>query len=316
MNKEIEQWLEQGEPWLQYALAKHQSKPYPNINEAIQQKNIQEIITRIHHISLETQTLRVGDVSYKKTGGIYWDLFFLADIGFTIQQLQLEQTAEIILSMRDENGFYLTQAEDIKPHCFCIPTILLTSLVKMGCANDERIKKYIELIIANIRLDGGWHCAKSRSIGQRLEDTDSCPMSNMNVLMLLSQFEQYPNSSMFNGAIDLLLHHWQVKDEPWRPYGFGIGTDFLKLKYPAVKYGILRVVDTLSYYPYAVQSETFQEMLHYIKEKAIDGKYTPESIAKAYQDFDFGQKKEPSRWLTFLINRIEDRAKAVNKNEL
>jgi hypothetical protein len=28
---------------------------------------------------------------------------------------------------------------------------------------------------------------------------------------------------------------------------------------------------------------------------------------KFYDGFDFGQKAEPSRWITFLVNRIENR---------
>jgi len=35
-----------------------------------------------------------------------------------------------------------------------------------------------------------------------------------------------------------------------------------------------------------------------------EGKYTPESEWKAWRGWDFGQKKEPSRWLTFLILRM------------
>lgn len=54
-------------------------------------------------------------------------------------------------------------------------------------------------------------------------------------------------------------------------------------------------------------------MLQTVKQKAVDGKYTPESVAKAYHTFDFGQKKEPSRWLTYLINRIEKRTNYYSK---
>ena len=38
-----------------------------------------------------------------------------------------------------------------------------------------------------------------------------------------------------------------------------------------------------------------------------DGRYTPESIWMAWKGWDFGQKKEPSPWLTFLVWRMLSR---------
>jgi len=132
-------------------------------------------------------------------------------------------------------------------------------------------------------------------------------MDNLNILMLIGQFEKYRNDARFNGAIDLLLTHWDRRNEKWRPYGFGIGTDFTKLKYPVVTYGILRVLNVLSLFPYAICSKSFKSMMDYVLKKSINGMYYAESIVKFYSDFDFGQNKEPSRWITFLINRIEKR---------
>ena len=82
----------------------------------------------------------------------------------------------------------------------------------------------------------------------------------------------------------------------------------MSLQYPAVKYGILRVLDVLSMFPYAVNSAAFQSMLDFIRGKAVDGRYYAEATDDAYTGFDFAQKEEPSRWLTFIINRIEKQA--------
>ena len=34
------------------------------------------------------------------------------------------------------------------------------------------------------------------------------------------------------------------------------------------------------------------------------GRFTPESIYTKLKGWEFAQKKEPSRWVTFLVNRI------------
>jgi hypothetical protein len=133
-------------------------------------------------------------------------------------------------------------------------------------------------------------------------------MEDMNILMLLGQYKDYRDSPRLNGAIDHLLSHWE---EGSNRCGFGVGKRFRSLQYPAVKYGILRVLDALSLFPYAMESNTFTKMLDFVRAKAVGGKYTAEAVDPAYGEFDFGQQKEPSRWLTFLINRIEKRTEAV-----
>jgi len=138
-------------------------------------------------------------------------------------------------------------------------------------------------------------------------------MDDLNVLMLLGQYEKYRKDPKMNGAIDFLLEHWERKDEKWRVEGFSIGRRFKSLQYPAVKYGILRVLDVLSLFPYAIKSKGFLDMLDFVCQKSSNGKYFAESSFSSYADFDFGQNKEPSRWITFLVNRIEKRASEYRK---
>ena len=178
--------------------------------------------------------------------------------------------------------------------------ILVSSVARMGYRDDPRLKKYIQSILASQVPGGGWDCYDG-GMGY----LDACPMDNLNILMLLGQYEQYINNSGLNGAIDLLLEHWESREHL---YGFGIGRRFMSLQYPAVKYGILRVLDVLSLFPYAVNSQSFQSMLAFVHRKASGGKYYAESTDAAYSGFDFSQKEQPSRWLTFLISRIEKQA--------
>ena len=86
-----------------------------------------------------------------------------------------------------------------------------------------------------------------------------------------------------------------------------VGNRFRSLQYPAVKYGILRVLDVLSLFPYAVNSRSFQDMLDLVHDKAVSGRYNVEMADAVYVEFDFGKLGEPSRWLTFLVNRIDKR---------
>jgi hypothetical protein len=136
-------------------------------------------------------------------------------------------------------------------------------------------------------------------------------MDNQNILMLLGQYESQRTNPRLKGAIDSLLRHWE---ERGHLYGFGVGKRFQALQYPAVKYGILRVLDVLSLFPCAVKSSSFHSMIELIHSKAHEGKYIPENADPAFSDFDFGQTEEPSRWLTFLVARIEKRVSGHAEN--
>ena len=139
----------------------------------------------------------------------------------------------------------------MKPGFHCVSSLLLSCMAKMSGRAKESFVPYSRKVMEAMRLDGGWHCAKSRARDQKLEATDSCPMDNLNVLRFMGCYEESLTDPRFNGAADFLLMHWRRRAEPLRPYGFGIGTQFQKLKYPEVKYGILQVLDTLSLYPCA-----------------------------------------------------------------
>jgi hypothetical protein len=133
-------------------------------------------------------------------------------------------------------------------------------------------------------------------------------MANLNVLMLLGQYESYRHSPALRGALDLLLSHWRERPNL---HGFGVGRRFMSLQYPAVKYGILRVLDVLSLFPHAITSPDFASMLDYVHNKAVDGRYSPDSFDSTYAGFDFAQYGQPSRWLTFLISRIDKRVREI-----
>lgn len=307
MNREVINWLIEGPNWLKYAVEKQilYNNPNPSLAiQAIQDPQIQTLLKVLKSSDKGFDTVPAGKASY--TREVFWYLFFLADIGFTARDLDLEDEFKKIMSLEDDQHRFVLSKE-MKPDYFCISSILLSAMVRMSPKIKKQLIPHMHAIVDSQRLDGGWHCARSRAVGQKLQDTVSCPMDNLNVLLLMSQYEEFKNDGRLNGAIDLLLKHWEKKDEKWRPYGFGVGTDFTRLKYPAVKYGILRVLDLLSLFPYAARNSNFNGMLNCVREKSNRGKYYAESVMNSFAEFDFGQKKEPSRWITFLVERIERR---------
>ncbi len=302
MDKEVLDWLLEGPAWLRYAVELQLLDNKPDASPVLQDTDIQKIISRLQGVEAGIPAIRTGRVHYTEAGKAYWDLFFLADIGLTISDCNLENEAEEIFRFQAADGS-VTMPPNVKDNYFCMSAILVSSLAKMGYGDDPRMARYIRAALSTQMPGGGWDC-----YGDSIGVLESCPMDNLNILMLLGQYEQHLNNSGLYGAIDCLLEHWENGEHL---YGFGVGKRFRSLLYPAVKYGILRVLDVLSLFPYARESRAFRSMLDFVRAKAVDGKYSTEDAEPAYHDFDFGRKFEPSRWITFLINRVEKRGEEL-----
>ena len=298
MDKKVLDWLLEGPAWLRYAVELQLLDNKPDVTPVLQDTGIRKIISRLKGSDAGIPAIRTGRVHYTEAGKAYWDLFFLADIGLSLRDIGLEIEAETVFRFQAADGTF-TIPPNVKDNYFCMSAILISSLAKMGYRDDPRTAKYIRAALSSQMPGGGWDC-----YGETMGVLESCPMDNLNILMLLGQYRQHINNPALYGAIDLLLEHWE---EGSHLYGFGVGKRFRNLQYPAVKYGILRVLDVLSLFPHAIESKSFQSMLDFVRAKASGGKYPVEAADATYSDFEFSQILEPSRWLTFLVNRIEKR---------
>jgi hypothetical protein len=302
LDKKILDWLLEGPAWIRYAVELQLLDKEPDVRPVLQDAAITRIISRLKGNDAGLPAIKSGRVHYTDAGKAYWDLFFLADIGLTIKDISLEQEAEQVFRFQSADGSF-TMPPNVKDNYICMSAILISSLAKMGYRDDPRVAKYIRNSLSTQMPGGGWDC-----YGESFNPDSSCPMDDLNILMLLGQYEAHIDNPGLYGAIDHLLEHWETGDNR---YGFGVGKRFRSLQYPAVKYGILRVLDVLSLFPHAIESDIFQGMLDFVRAKASDGKYTAENSEPAYSELDFGRKFETSRWITFLVNRIEKRSEKV-----
>ena len=198
--------------------------------------------------------------------------------------------------------------EDIWTWLICDAPVTLYALAAMGWSADPRVRGGVEALAGFVR-DNGWPCVGAPSIGKFHGPgarSDPCPIANLLMLRLLSEFDGFEAQKA--AGIETLLGLWEHSRER-APYMFRMGTDFRKLKAPTFWYGLLSVADVLSRYPAAIADPRFEEMAALIRSKAdANGRFAPESVYQAWKDWDFGQKKTPSGWVTFLATRVLVRA--------
>jgi hypothetical protein len=303
MDKKVVDWLMEGPVWLRYAVERQLKGSDPDIRLVLQDSQISEIIERLKSHKRGVPAIPGGYMSSDDYENPYWDLFFLADLGLTIEDLGLTPEIKGFLETQSREGTYMTES-GMEPGYHCKSAIMISTLARMGLKEDPHVKKYIQLLLSLQRLDGGWYCNPNHDIGGPFQFDDSCPQENLNMLLLLGQYAQYRVDERFNGAINLLLEHWGMRNTGAQIVYFGVGKRYQALCYPATRYGILRVLDALSYFPYALKKSGFHNMLEFVRNKAIDGKYAVEA-STPYTGLE--RQDRPNRLLTFIIMRIEKR---------
>jgi hypothetical protein len=303
MDKQVVNWLMEGPVWLKYAVELQIKGSRPDNQPVLEDSQIAEIVGRLKSPRRGFPAIQSGYMNSDEYENPYWDLFFLADLGLSAVDLGLTREIEAFLDTQSSKGTYITEF-GMEPNYHCKSAIMLSTIARMGFQDNPHVKKYIQLMLSSQRLDGGWYCNPNHDIGAPLQYEYSCPQENMNILLLLGQYPEYRNDPRFNGAIDLLLEHWGLRNSGAQIVYFGVGRRYQSLRYPATRYGILRVLDAISLFPYSIKKASFHNMMEFVRKKAVDGKYRVEAPSP-YTDLE--PHDQPNRLMTFIITRIEKR---------
>ncbi|MBD3171275.1 hypothetical protein GF326_02260 [Candidatus Bathyarchaeota archaeon] len=313
LNYDPVPYLEQiNEPWIKYNIKRIQNKENSNeFKELIQNPRIQSLVDECINWP-DPPLKRHNDAKHPihKIG-------VLADLGLDIRDEWIKALTDLIIEHRSEDGFFLSNIEMPEKWggrgtgeltwFLCDTPILIYSLQKFGI-NNEYIKEATRMLVW-LAENNGWRCrGENQNFKGPGKKVDYCPYANLIALKALS-LSDYRDTDAVRNGIDSHILQWENRNIG-RIRMFGIGSTFKKLKYPNVWYDILHVVEVLSRYPYALEYQQFWEMWEIIKKKQTSGGgFVPESIWRAWSDWSFGQKKEPSPWMTLRILEIADRIK-------
>ena len=300
------------EPWIKYNLRRTQGKSTTKeYKELTQDPRIQGLIDDC--VTWPNPPFK----RHNDAGHPIHKIELLADFGLDTRDPWIKAISNLLLEHQSEDGLFQSKLEIPERWggkgtgeimwLLCDTPILIYSLQKFGI-NNEQTKEATRMLVW-LSENNGWRCRgsnpKFRGPGKK---DDHCPYANLITLKALS-LSPYRETEAVQNGIDSHILHWENRDGK-KIYMFGIGTTFKKLKYPNVWFDILHVIDVLSHYPYAREYEEFWEMWTIIKDKQQpEGGFIPESVYKAWSDWSFGQKKEPSPWMTLRIYEIANRLK-------
>ena len=311
-------WLLEGPPWVQYRTRcdlLNQPEDDPQVlaarGEMIAHPKIQELVSELAEWP-GTVLKRHNDATHP-----IHKLALIADMGLRAGDPGVDLIIERILNLQAPEGpfqivfninpRYGGTGEDQLGWMLCDAPLLLYSLLKFGIQEkDQRIQGAFHYLTGLTR-ENGWPCAVSPNFGKFRgpgRKSDPCPYANLVMLKALSQLPESYADGILRSGTETLLSLWEQRKER-RPYLFAMGTGFTRLKAPLIWYDILHVLDVLTQFPWGRSDKRVKEMVEIIRTKADEhGRFTPESVWKAWKGWDFGQKREPSRWISLVAHRM------------
>ena len=253
---------------------------------------------------------------HNDAGHLLHKLVFIADLGLRAGDPGVDPIIERIMTHQSAQGPFQVvinipthfggSGEDDLNWALCDAPLVIYALAKLRTAEDARVQAAVDYMAGLLR-DTGWPCAAAPEMGKFHgpgRRDDPCPYANLVILKMLAQFPAWRDTQAARVGIETLLSLW-AECKTRRPYLFAMGTHFARLKAPLIWYDILHVLDVLTQFPWALEDARLQEMVALVVEKAdAEGCFTPESVWAAWKEWDFGQKREPSRWLTLLVQRL------------
>lgn len=307
----INELLDKSEEWLQYAIRLNIFNEKKEDLLELKHKVLKD--SKIKSYLFDITDYHSTLVSNHKNPVLpIYKLMFLLDIGLDCSVPEIQIAVNEIMKHKDNNGVYQSltnipkhfggSGEDTFGWCLCDAPLLLLVLIKAGIDYEKHIKEGVDFLIS-LYNNKGFPCVVSSELGKFRgpgRKDDCCPYATLIMLDLILNIPEYKDEGITKNLANEILSLWE-NSLVMHPYMFYMGTDFRKLKAPSIWYDIVSVVNVLNKCDSIKEDKRYLEMISIIQSKQKeDGFFTPESIYQKLKEWDFGQKKHSSPYLTYL----------------
>ena len=165
-------------------------------------------------------------------------------------------------------------------------------LCRLGYPKDRRLRRTFEHLFEIQHEDGGWRCNTCK-LGRSCVTDASNPGPTLEALDAF-RFTPYLNTGKrLDRAVGFLLDHWTTR-RPLGPCEFGIGSRFIQVEYPFLRYNLFFYVYVLSFFKRARRDKRFLRALAALESKMVKGKVVIENLKRGLNRLAFCKKDEPS----------------------
>ena len=232
MKDEIKNWLLSSNEWtIIYTLNNILNEPKESeLYKKAESKLLEHQLIKSLIEEFEQWDITIVN-SHKSAGLLYHKLVFLADLGLTKEEKEVEKICQkVFKNISDEGVFEVPMnipkhfGGDGQNHfswALCDAPLLVYALAKMGYKNDERVLRARDFLI-NLSKDFGFPCVVSQKLGKFRgpgKKTDPCPYASLIMLKLISVYDDLKSSDVAKNTIDVLFNLWK-NSQTLHPYMF------------------------------------------------------------------------------------------------
>ena len=246
----------------------------------------------------------------------------LADMGIAGGEFdEVEHLLDLMLAHQETSGRFPSYAAirsselPVWGALLCDSHAIIEALVRFGRGGDPRVERGLDRMAADVTDTAqgrAWPCLPHSTSGWRGPGRarDFCPMVTVQALRT---FGRLPEAERPPGLLEparVTLRAWVVRGEE-KPYIFGHGRQFKTVKWPPTWYGALTVLDALAGYPQLWRERpaddpdrrALAELLACLVayNASGDGRVSPRTAYRGFEEFSFGQKKQPSPFATARV---------------
>ncbi|NWG11483.1 hypothetical protein HXY33_07060 [Candidatus Bathyarchaeota archaeon] len=270
----------------------------------------------------------------------YWQIMTLSQLGMDRRDKRIEKACEHIFQFQLSEGGFSSYTHEralyeykllskkgkklpspkqwapslVFEHQYsCLTGNMSAALIRMGYAEDQRVKKALEWLVKIQNIDGGWLCPYWKA---HIKDKHGCFDGTICPLGAFSEVKKESLTKEMKGAIDkgaeFLLMHYLFKADH---HDFKVINKFwLKLGFPwFYDYNILRGLDVLTKLGY-VEDERLNDAVEVLLQKRQDNwSWVLETAPIGRMHTNIEPKGKPSKWITMIALRVLKRLSRATK---
>ena len=266
--------------------------------------DLDKILATRHDNGADFWATEDGRIGIERPISTLTALLIMSDLKVPKSHEALQGSCELVLrAIRDDGRVRIAPKGSIYP---CHTALAAAALCRNGYSGDQRVQAVLKHLLSSRFEDGGWRCNKFL-FGRGPETNFSNPGVTLYALDAFRCAGMHEGTEELDRAVETLLDHWTIR-VPTGPCHFGIGTLFMQVEYPFLRYNLFYYTYVLSFYPKARHDQRFTEALASLSNKLDDQKrLIVEGSNRKLKNLQICRKGEPSdaatkRYLEILRN--------------
>lgn len=268
-----------------------------------QKSDISAILARRHANSADFWATLDGRIYVGSPFSTLSSLGMLHELGVGPEHEAVQGGLALILNACQEDGRIHVGLKS--PRYPCYTAEAARTMCRFGLTGHPALQNTVSYLIDSSHERGGWRCNFTK-FGHGPETEYANPGATLYVLDVLRFFPEYLEGvDVVDKAVESLLDHWDIR-KPIGPCHYGIGTLFMEVEYPFLRYNLFFYIYVLSHYGRAQGDSRFKAALAMLKSKLDDEeRVIIERPHRGLKDLEFCAKGQPSSLATARYHEIQ-----------